>query len=83
MWAYLCTVKAFLAIFFGTYYLLGSLWADCWIMEMKKQNGTDLKTINFFCVGWQCVSVSTARQPFRQLTNSFRSISIILIYFSK
>jgi len=25
MWAYFCTVKAFLAIFLGTYYLLGLL----------------------------------------------------------
>jgi heme/copper-type cytochrome/quinol oxidase subunit 3 len=29
MWAYLCTIKAFFGHFFGTYYLLGSLWADC------------------------------------------------------
>jgi hypothetical protein len=43
-------------------------------------------------VGWRCVSVSTASQPFRQLANSFwsisiyfdlfQSISISLIYFN-
>jgi hypothetical protein len=46
MWAYLCTIKAFLAIFSWHILSLGLIMG--WLLNNRdeKQNGADLKTIN-------------------------------------
>jgi hypothetical protein len=46
-------------------------------MEMKNNMAQTWRPSTCHGVGWRCVSVSTVRQPFRRLANSFQSISII------
>jgi hypothetical protein len=48
---------------------LGSLRADCWIMEMKNKMAHTWRPSTCHGVSWWCVSVSTACQPFRWLAN--------------
>jgi hypothetical protein len=60
---------------------LGSLMADCWILEIKNKMAQSWRPSTCHGVGWWCVSVSTAPQPFWRLTNSFQSIWIYFNHF--
>jgi hypothetical protein len=68
--------RLFWQFFLGTYCLLGSLQAKCWIMEMKNKMVQTWGKRMCHGVCWWYVSISTACQPFQWLANSFQSILI-------
>jgi hypothetical protein len=88
MWAYLCTIKAFLAI--SSLHILSLGFIIGWLLNNgdEKQNGADLKTINMswcqltvrFCFDGAPAILMT-HQLILIYFNLFRSVWSILIYF--